>query len=85
MKQKINREKWITIICGLVFLAGLVPVLYLTGYVHATGDDFGYGTLTHAAWLDTHSLLEVFRAALQTIENYYRGWQGTWFSVFLFT
>lgn len=85
MKQKINREKWITIICALVFWAGLVPVLYLTGYVHATGDDFGYGTLTHAAWLDTHSLLEVFRAALQTIENYYRGWQGTWFSVFLFT
>lgn len=85
MKQRINREKWITIICALVFLAGLVPVLYLTGYVHATGDDFGYGTLTHAAWLDTHSLLEVFRAALQTIENYYRGWQGTWFSVFLFT
>lgn len=85
MKRKIQWEKWITVICVLVFLASLAPVFYLAGYVHATGDDFGYGTLTHAAWLDTHSLLEVFRAALKTIGNYYRGWQGTWFSVFLFT
>ena len=66
MKRKINWEKWITIACVFAFLAGLVPVLYLAGYVHATGDDFGYGTWTHAAWVDTHSLLEVFRAALQT-------------------
>lgn len=85
MKRKINWEKWITIACILAFLAGLVPVLYLTGYVHATGDDFGYGARTHAAWVDTRSLLEVFRAAWQTIEHYYRGWQGTWFSVFLFS
>ncbi len=85
MKRKINWEKWITIACILAFLTGLVPVLYLTGYVHATGDDFGYGARTHAAWVDTRSLLEVFRAAWQTIEHYYRGWQGTWFSVFLFS
>lgn len=85
MKRKIQWEKWITVICILAFLASLAPVLYLADYVHATGDDFGYGTLTHAAWMDTHSLLEVFRAALKTIGNYYRGWQGTWFSVFLFT
>ena len=84
-RRKVNWEKWITVACVLAFLAGLVPVLYLAGYVHATGDDFGYGTLTHAAWLDTRSLSEVFRAALQTIRHYYGGWQGTWFSIFLFT
>lgn len=85
MKLRLDRKKWFAAACVLVFLAGLVPVLYLTGYVHATGDDFGYGALTHAAWLDTHSLLEVFRAACETVRNYYTGWQGTWFSVFLFT
>ena len=85
MKLKLDRKKWFAAACVLAFLAGLVPVLYLTGYVHATGDDFGYGTLTHAAWLDTHSLPAVFRAACETVKNYYTGWQGTWFSVFLFT
>lgn len=85
MKLRMDREKWFATACVLAFLASLVPVLYLTGYVHATGDDFGYGALTHAAWLDTHSLLEVFRAACETVRNYYTGWQGTWFSVFLFT
>lgn len=85
MKVISNREKWIAAVCVLIFLAGLIPVLYLTGYVQATGDDYGYGTLTRAAWLDTHSLLEVFRASLRTVEKYYIGWQGTWFSVFLFS
>ena len=68
-----NGKKWAAAVCVLAFLAGLVPVLYLTGYAHATGDDFGYGTLTHAAWLDTHSLAEVFRAAVRTVKNYYTG------------
>ena len=85
MKLRLDRKKWFAAACVLVFLTSLVPALYLTGYVHATGDDFGYGALTHAAWLDTHSLLEVFRAACETVRNYYTGWQGTWFSVFLFT
>ena len=85
MKLRMDGKKWFSSACVLAFLAGLIPVLYLTGYVHATGDDFGYGTLTHAAWLDTHSLPAVFQAACETVKNYYTGWQGTWFSVFLFT
>lgn len=83
--MKRNGKKGVAVVCVLAFLAGLIPVLYLAGYVHATGDDFGYGTLTHAAWLDTHSFPAVFRAACETVKNYYTGWQGTWFSVFLFT
>ncbi len=85
MKLKDNWKKWITVICFLALLAGLVPVLYLAGYVHATGDDFGYGVRTHAAWLDTHSLIEVFRASIETVRMIYGGWQGTWFTLFLFT
>lgn len=60
----------------------LLPILYLCRYVHATGDDYGYGTLTHAAWLDTHSLIEVLKAAVETVKDYYGAWQGTWWSVF---
>ena len=63
----------------------LLPILYLCRYVHATGDDYGYGTLTHAAWLDTHSLIEVLKAAVETVKDYYGAWQGTWWSVFLFS
>lgn len=68
-----------------VFIISLLPILGLAGINHATGDDFGYGRLTHEAWQATHSLAEVFKASAETVRHYYYGWQGTWFSIFLFT
>ena len=67
-----------------LFLLSLVPVLMLSGTDCATGDDFGYGILTRRAWVDTRSLWEVFKAAGRTVQEFYQGWQGTWFSIFLF-
>lgn len=69
----------------LVFAISLIPILGLSGVNHATGDDFGYGKLTHEAWIATHSPIEVIKAAGETVKGYYNGWQGTWLSVFLFT
>lgn len=66
-----------------LFLLGLIPILYLSGYVHATGDDYGYGYRAHLAWLETHSLSETFRKAAYTSRIYWKGWQGTWFTIFL--
>lgn len=68
-----------------IFVLSILPILYLARYVHATGDDYGYGVFTHAAWLDTRSLIEVLKASFRTIGKYYKGWQGTWFSIFLFS
>lgn len=68
-----------------VLAAGMAPVFYLAGTDRASADDWSYGLLTHLAWADTHSLLKVLQAALQSVRKYYHSWQGTWFSVFLFT
>lgn len=65
------------------FILSLIPVLYLSGYVHATGDDYGYGARTHAAWLESRSLWQTLKAAAATSEYYWYGWQGTWFTIFL--
>lgn len=78
-------RKYLTYLAILVFLLSLVPILYLAGIDRASGDDWGYGLLTHRAWIESHSLIKVIQAALQTVHNYYRAWQGTWFSIFLFT
>ena len=71
------------IFTGIVFLVSLIPILYLSGYVHATGDDYGYGARTHQMWLSTHSVWQVLKAAGQTVQHYWIGWQGTWFTIFL--
>ena len=81
-KCKYTHKK-IAIFTGIVFLVSLIPILYLSGYVHATGDDYGYGARTHQMWLSTHSVWQVLKAAGQTVQHYWIGWQGTWFTIFL--
>lgn len=83
-KNPIYR-KYLTYFLLLIFLLSLLPILYLAGVDRASGDDWGYGLLTHRAWLSDHSFMKVMEAAFLTVRNYYKTWQGTWFSIFLFT
>ena len=75
----------IAVFMGIIFLVSLLPVCYLSFVNRASGDDLGYGTYTRIAWMSTHSLLAVAKAIGRTIRQFYYGWQGTWFSIFLFT
>ena len=84
MEVKINKyHKQISCFAIIAFIISLIPVFYLCGYVHASGDDYGYGALAHSAWLDTHSVWAALKAAAQTVRQYWIGWQGTWFTIFL--
>ena len=78
----IKTISWMSVV---FFLVMLLPVLYLSFVNRASGDDYGYGTYTRAAWVTSHSLVEVAKAVWKTIVQYYYGWQGTWFSIALFT
>lgn len=69
----------------MVFVLSLLPIFALSGVDRASGDDWSFGLLTHLAWVDTHSLLRVLQAAFASVKKYYFSWQGTWFSVFLFS
>lgn len=69
----------------IVFVISLLPVFALAGVDRASGDDWSFGLLTHLAWVDTHSVWQVLRAAFTSVKKYFYSWQGTWFSVFLFT
>lgn len=68
-----------------VFVLSLIPILLLSGVDRASADDWSFGLLTHLAWVDTHSLIRVLQAAFASVKKYYEIWQGTWFSVFLFS
>ncbi len=69
----------------VIFLLLLIPICYLSLVNRATGDDFSYGFYTRVAFVHTHSLVEVWKAIVKTIRQYYYGWQGTWFSIILFS
>ncbi|MCI9127524.1 MAG: hypothetical protein HFG28_10060 [Eubacterium sp.] len=77
--------KKISAIAVLVFLVSMLPVWYLSFYARPAGDDFGYAAGSHQAWIRTHSLVEVFRAGIETTKHMCKAWNGDWFTVFMFT
>lgn len=83
--EKRNIRTPLTWLAVVVFALSLLPILALAGVDRATGDDWSFGLLTHLAWVDTHSVWQVFKAACASVKKYYDSWQGTWFSVFLFS
>lgn len=55
--SRLLTEKKLAIGMYVVFGMSLLPILYLTVVNRASGDDYGYGAHTHAAWLTTGSLV----------------------------
>lgn len=91
MKEKMNRLfawlnlKKISIALGVLFIVSMLPNWFLAFIARPSGDDYGYSIATHQAWINTHSLIEVFKAGIETTINMCRSWNGDWFSVFIFT
>lgn len=87
MKKLADRisNKWIAVLSVGLFGISMLPIWYLSFYARPSGDDYGYSVLTHAAWVDTHSFLEVIKAAMETVRINYIGWNGDWFTTFLFS
>lgn len=80
--KKLKNITWASF---LLFGIMLLPIVYLTFVNRATGDDYGYGIYTRAAWMGTHSPAALARAVCQTVRSFYYGWQGTWFSIAVFS
>lgn len=82
-KWKLN-EKIVAVIAIICFVVlCLLPLLMIGRYDHPCADDYGYGIDVRNAWRDTHSLVEVVKAAVGRAEHTYETWQGTFNSVFL--
>ncbi|MBR5597743.1 MAG: hypothetical protein IKW30_10105 [Lachnospiraceae bacterium] len=85
-KKSINflDSKKIGIIVGILFLLSLLPIIYVGMYNYATGDDYWYGLYTHRGWVE-HGFIGAIKGAFETVAIFYKNWQGTWFTVFLFS
>ena len=69
-------------VLGLAIL--LLPMLNAARYDVPSADDYGYGLLTHEAWLQTGSLAAVLKASCREVLKTWKGWQGTYSAIFLF-
>ena len=86
MQEKIRKNWWkVLAFLSLVFLVlSILPILRLSFYDRATGDDYGYGAVVRQTYLATHSLRACVVAAVNQARFFWHSWQGTWFSTFLF-
>lgn len=67
----------------MLFLALMLPVIYIGKYDKPSADDYGYAVTTHHVWNATHSIPEVLKAVTDRVASSYRTWQGTYSSIFM--
>lgn len=80
--NKICVKDFAFVLAG-VYICSLIPILCISIYNYPQADDWGYSYLTHWAWIDTHSLFQVLKAAAAAVVEAYNHWQGTFSSIFL--
>lgn len=71
------------VVCAAICLILLVPTVYLGKYNFMKADDYSYGRVTHNTFVQTGSVIETIKAAIDTVKTTYDTWQGTFSSVFL--
>ena len=67
---------------GFLCIASCIILVLAMPCARMVLDDFGYAGRTHHAWMNTHSLLEVFKAAIEQIRVTYFRNQGTFVATF---
>ena len=86
MRKKIHEKsnKIIALLTIVILVISLLPILKVSFYDRATGDDYGNGAIARQALIQTHSAAKVVSVVLEQVKGIWHGYQGTWFSVFLF-
>lgn len=81
--EKINSKNMGFLVAGL-FIISLLPVLYVGLHNYASGDDYWYGIHTYQGWI-SGGIIGALKGSIKTVIEFYYNWQGTWFTMFLFT
>lgn len=67
-----------------LFIFSLIPIVFISVYSFPNADDFGFGNLTHKAYL-SGGILSMFKMAIYNVIDFYYNWQGTYSAIFLFS
>ena len=80
-----NLQNLMAVFAGILFLALLVPILWVAPYVRSTGDDLNYSAGVHQAIQNGAGAMDALRSVWNTVRGTWYSWQGTWSSVALFS
>lgn len=83
--KKFSLVSIFAVLAAIAFAVSLLPILYASFYAHPISDDFNYSKAVHDAVAAGGGFWEVVSASFGTIAKYYRTWQGTFFSILVFS
>ena len=81
--DKLDTKK-LGIVVGILFAISLLPIIYVGLHNYASGDDYWYGIYTYRGFVEG-GILGALKGSLRMVAEFYQNWQGTWFTMFLFT
>ena len=68
--EKFRWQKVLAAVSIIVLIISILPLLKVSFYDRATGDDYGYGAVTRQALLQTHSPVKVVSAAAKQVKDF---------------
>lgn len=81
-------KKWITpsrlaFFLTVVYIAGLIPLLWIGWYNYPSADDYSIGVTCRQAWVNSHNLFRVIGVGIQRSIEDWKIWMGYFTSNFL--
>lgn len=78
--SKLQKYARITLV---ILMLSLIPIIWISFYDHPFEDDYNYGAATRLAWMESHNLITLLKAAIQTSADKYQNWQGSYTGCFM--
>lgn len=85
VSKKLDWDKMMALFLGTSYALSIVPLIILAFFAHPSADDYGNSAAAHLAFIDTHNLIEVLKAACGKVASLYMTWTGTFSSAFFQT
>lgn len=81
-------KKWITpsrlaFFLTVIYIAGLIPLLWIGWYNYPSADDYSIGVTCRQAWVNSHNLFHVIGVGIQRSIEDWKIWMGYFTSNFL--
>lgn len=80
----VSSRKWRNLIVALLIIS-LIPIIVISFYNHSSADDYSYGIITRHAWMQAHSIIDLFKGVGRQVSKSYMTWQGTYAAVAVFS
>lgn len=85
LKQEENQVNWGFLVMLGILAAALVPLFAVSFYNFRSVDDFSYSQTAEKVWEESGSVLKVLFAQISYTVDYWKQWQGTFFSEWITT